>query len=369
MKNLAKPVSVFLLLLGLAGCEPRGQVTALPDGVQVPEDATVHNIFVGTTRARSTDGQVFGSERSSETAYARFAVSVPPVHETGQIEWPTDVPDPSLHFVVRDAALINGNSAFRQDLARELSQRSPSNRDIALFVHGYNSNFGEALYRFTQAHHDFGNNNVPVLFTWPSYGETVGYLYDRDSTLLARDNLVEFIKTLRDTSPRGVTLIAHSMGSFLMMEALRQLAMTEGPGALNGLNGVILMSPDINVQVFESQARAIGTLPQPFIIFSSKEDRALRASRALAGDERLGAVENIERVESLNVTVVDVTALSEAGSLNHLTAITSPEFINYVRRLNELDQSLDSDIAQNEGFSVVEVFDQAREITLAPFQN
>ena len=154
-----------------------------------------------------------------------------------------------------------------------------------------------------------------------------------------------------------------------LMEGLRQVSITGNQRILDSISGVILMSPDIDLQVFESQAKAIGTLPQPFVIFASQADRALKVSRSLAQDERLGAIDSVSRLEDLQVTVVDVTALSEPGSLNHLTTITSPEFIELVRKLEPLGQGLDSDIAVDEGLTIVDWFDQAKEVTIEPFRN
>ncbi|MDJ0995179.1 MAG: alpha/beta fold hydrolase [Dinoroseobacter sp.] len=369
MKYLVRFFLSLLVLLALASCEPRGQLTTISPSSSLPEDATTHEIFVGTTRARSEDGQVFGPERGQETSFARFTVSVPPTHQTGQIEWPPEgVPDPAEHFVVQSGSLFSDRTTFQRKLAGAMSQ-SPTQDQATIFVHGYNMNFAETLYLMAQAHHDFENQDVPILFTWPSAATTVGYLYDRDSTILARDHLVEFIRTVRQAGPNEVLLIAHSMGSFLLMESLRQIALTDDRNLLNAISGVILMSPDIDLQVFESQAKAIGTLPQPFVIFSSQADRALKVSRSLARDERLGAIDSVARLEDLQVTVVDVTALSEPGSLNHLTTITSPEFIELILQLEPLKQSLDSDFAVEQEMTLVDFFNQAKEVTIAPFRN
>lgn len=367
---IRKLLFFLLAFLLVTACEPRGNLTTISENTITPDSATIHDVFVGTTRARTTDGQIFGAERGEDTAYARFAVSVPPSHEVGQIEWPAEgVPDPAKHFVVQSGTEFSDTAAFQRGLARALSE-GPAVKSATIFVHGYNMTFAETLYRMTQGHHDFGSENVPVLFTWPSAATTVGYIYDRDSTILARDHLVDFIDTVRQAGPKDILLIAHSMGSYLMMEALRQIALTGQTDVLDAVAGVILMSPDIDLGVFEAQAKAIGALPQPFVVFSSQADRALKVSRSLAQDERLGAVDSVARLRDLQVTVVDVTALREPGSLNHLTTITSPEFIELVRKLEPLGQGLDSDIAVNEGLtSVVGLFDQAKEITVAPFRN
>jgi len=338
---------LLLCVLALCACAPRGQLTTLPQDTPQAPGASLHEILVATARNRVSDGQVYGSERSERTNYARFTVSVPPAHETGQIEWPRGTVDPQAHFYVRSGALLEGQGAFADDLARRLAQTPQARGAVTLFVHGFNTNFAEGLYRMAQARHDFSEADVPVLFSWASEATPVGYLYDRDSTLTARDNLAEVIELLSRSDARQITLAAHSMGSFLLMETLRGLALSSDRAVLDRIGGVVLMSPDIDVDLFEAQLRAFDRLPQPFVVITSRNDRALGVADTLAGDQgRLGNTEQAERLRALGITVLDVTALSEPGSLNHLTAITSPEFIRIARELGEVGQSLDADIAR-----------------------
>ncbi|MGK8642933.1 alpha/beta hydrolase [Brucella anthropi] len=41
----------------------------------------------------------------------------------------------------------------------------------------------EAVYRFAQLVHDAKIDAAPVLFTWPSRGNVLDYVYDRESTI------------------------------------------------------------------------------------------------------------------------------------------------------------------------------------------
>jgi esterase/lipase superfamily enzyme len=342
----------------------------LPSEQALPDDATVHQIYVATTRARIDGGQLFGPDRGTETSYARLDVSVPPTHIPGQIEWPRNIPDPEQHFVLRSGVRMPEPTNFNQSLAQAASRKSGADGEVAVFVHGYNANFAEALFRFAQTVHDFDIEAVPVLFSWASSASTVGYIYDRDSALLARDGLVDLLADIDASGIRGTTLVAHSMGAMLLMESLRQISLAGQSAKLKNIRGIVLISPDIDLEVFEAQARVIGPLPQPFVVISSQADRALQVSGSLAGDRsRLGSVTNAETLQGLNVTVVDVTSLSKPGSLNHLSSVTSPDFITLVRNLGTAGPTLDNELEKIEGVSVVEVFDRAKEITLQPFRN
>ena len=67
-------------------------------------------------------------------------------------------------------------------------KRMPGRR-VLIFVHGFNTRFEEAVYRFAQIVHDARVDVAPVLFTWPSGGNVTDYVYDRDSAVYSRDAL------------------------------------------------------------------------------------------------------------------------------------------------------------------------------------
>ena len=96
--------------------------------------------------------------------------------------------------------------------------------EAIIFVHGYNSNFAEGVYRIAQFAHDLQLPGTVVLYSWPSAAEPLGYAYDRDSALFARDGLESLIHEVAHAGAKRILLVAHSMGSGLTMEALRSAA-------------------------------------------------------------------------------------------------------------------------------------------------
>ena len=84
------------------------------------------------------------------------------------------------------------------------------------------------MLRAAQFSHDSNFEGIPVLFTWASRGRTLDYVYDLNSALHARDALLETGIVLNDTSARRIDVVAHSMGNFLTVEAIRQRALRGG---------------------------------------------------------------------------------------------------------------------------------------------
>jgi esterase/lipase superfamily enzyme len=78
--------------------------------------------------------------------------------------------------------------------------------------------------------------------------------------------------------------MAHSMGAWLVMETLRQMAIRDGRVTAKVQN-VILASPDLDVDVFATQWRGVGQ-PPPVSLFLFP---AATPSRRLAGNiDRVG---------------------------------------------------------------------------------
>lgn len=356
-----------LCLVFLAACGPRGEITYDPSAKGVGASRT---IFVGTTRAIDTETGVFGRERQrGDPQFARFAVSVPPGREPGEITWPRRgrPVDPQRDFVTTSAHVYPGAPAFRAELSRELAAEPSHQRDVVVFVHGFNNTFAEGLYRIAQLDNDMDLPAAVVHYSWPSSANLLDYVGDGDSAVFARDGLERLLDEVAAAGADNITLIAHSMGAYLAMETLRQMSIRGTTRAFPRIGGVVLISPDIDVDVFHSQASAIPKLPQPFIIFTSRRDRALALSSRLTGQrDRLGNLTDLAQVDDLQVTVVDVAAFNVG--LGHFNVGDSPALIKILTQVADARQAYDSDAAVRTGLlpGVVLTVQQATKVILSP---
>ena len=306
----------------LASCSERGMLSF---SEPVPE-ATLHDIWVANFRATQPpdEGQQ-SPPRPDSIRYEHYQVSVPPSHSTGVIAWPDGAPDAATDFVTVDRRVFDDAAAFNQRVRRAAGAATRQN-EVMVFVHGYNTNHAEALYLTTQVRHDFEIPVPSVLFSWPSAEAVAGYLYDRDSALIARDQLE---RVLVDLNRRGmrIVLMGHSMGNFLIMETLRQIELTGSLDVQRDITALFMISPDIDGELFGVQARRISAFPQPSIILAAEKDRALRVSAWLTGrTNRLGSDVDRVAVGDLPIAVIDVSAFSD-GQLEHKVALQSPAAI------------------------------------------
>lgn len=311
----------MLAAMVLAGCATRPGADML---APVPAVATaVHhvNILVATPRERDPENsQSFSSNRASTLNFARYTISIPPNHQTAAIEWPKTLPpDPETSF-----ATIGFEHLGQKAFGDQVAVGGEDKRKVVVFVHGYNTNFAEGLYRMAQI---VADNPMPVsavLFSWPSDGTTIGYVADKEAVAYSRDHLVRLLAQLADDPRIGeINLFAHSMGCWLTAETLRQLRLSGQDRVIRRLASVALAAPDIDLDVFRNQLETIGTLEPPLTILVSTDDRALHLSRRLGGERvRVGILDvNDPRVQSLaeayHLQIIDISQMSGSDGLNH----------------------------------------------------
>jgi esterase/lipase superfamily enzyme len=163
-----------------------------------------------------------------------------------------------------------------------------------IFIHGFNNRLDDAAYRLAQIVQDSKAPVIPILFSWPSRG-VVGlhaYEYDRESASQSRDELDQLIDAVA-LSPRvnEVTIVCHSMGCVLVLEALRARSIRDGKIGAKVRN-VLLVAPDVDVGYFQEQMDQMGNDRPRFVLFLSQDDHALKLSKSLwGGATRLGDVD------------------------------------------------------------------------------
>lgn len=313
----------------------KGTLVPVPD--TVPGASTV-DMLVATTRMKATDPQEFYSgSRGSELSFAEFKVSIPPEanRKEGEVQWPQRIPgNPATDFVTLKADVIDRKQAtawFNRTV------RTVPQRRVLVFIHGFNNRFDDAVFRFAQIVHDAGTPVVPVLFTWPSRGSVLAYGYDRESNTYSRNALENTLRTIASDPAVGeISILAHSMGNQVTLEALRQMAIRDGRVAPK-IRNVLLAAPDVDVDLFREAVLDMGKSRPSFTLFVSQDDRALALSRRIWGDVRLGAIDPEQEpyrsnLESAGITVLNLSGLRTGDPLNHSKFAQSPEVVRIIGR-------------------------------------
>ncbi len=349
-----------------ASCGARGSITVDPAAATV---GAVQPIYAATSRTASEGADLFGRERAEVLGFARFDVAVPPDREPGTLSFPDDLPaDPRTDYLTAEAVRLAGDRAVLAAIDAGLA-RQAGERRIFVFVHGFNTNFAEGIYRQAQMMHDFDTPALGVHYSWPSAADARLYAYDRDSAFFARDGLDRLLRLLAQSRADRIVLVGHSMGAQVSPEALRQMAMVGAPQFFAKLTAVALLSPDVDVDLFRSEVRPLATMDIPWFIFVSSHDRALRVSSLLRGrTERLGSLIDPAELAGVDVTVVDMSGVSGGDALNHSVVASSPVMISLVQGMARYGPTIIDEERANVGLAATtaSVVQSVTEVVVSP---
>lgn len=301
---------------------------------EAPQDRRAVGLLIASTRTWA--GDTLSDERSPTLNYARTAVRIPEDHRIGQVERPWEIgvfgwtlyrqPErESKHFILK--------SLTRLDQAQFIGAVNGGGANEGIvFVHGFNNTVEDAVFRLAQIVWDTQFTGVPILFSWPSRGGVLNYLYDRESAVFSVDSLIELLALLeRQTTLTTVHVVAHSMGNQIVTEALVRLGQTP---PLHPLGELILAAPDVDRDVFIGRAPHFKSLSRGVTLYASSADKAMLLSKQLAQGPRAGDVPPEGPLVVPNVETIDVTAVGdELFGLNHDTFAAQRSLIDDIGRL------------------------------------
>ncbi|NTG23269.1 alpha/beta hydrolase [Agrobacterium rhizogenes] len=353
---MPRKIALAALML-LSGCgHPSGVMTPVALTAATPKTSQV-DMLVATTRQPSGNAAtLFNGERSPKPYLTEVAVSIPPKRAPGTVQWPSKLPpNPATDFAVTRVQQIDtipeGRAWFKQHI---------EGGHALVFVHGFNNKYEDSVFRLAQIVHDSGMQATPILFTWPSRASLFGYEYDKESTNYSRTAFEQSLRVLAaDPNVKDITILAHSMGTWLAMESLRQMGIRDGH-VNSKIHNVILASPDIDIQVFAKQYVEMGSPKPKFTIFVSQDDRALAASSLITGRvARLGGIDPTAepyrtKLEQAGITAIDLTKVKSGDSMNHGKFAESPDIVQLIgQRLMTGQPLTDSNVSLGEGVAAV----------------
>jgi esterase/lipase superfamily enzyme len=301
---------------------------------------TVEFLFATTRQQSAVTTRVsFTGERTPGLSFGAVRVRIPNDHKIGSIELPRKYsvfgislyeqkPDPEKHFVIKSVT-----SLTQAEWTKIINAKH--SKHAIVFVHGFNNSFDEASYRMGQIIWDLQYGGLGVLFTWASRSGVTNYLYDKDSALQARERFLQVLDILKQQGVERINIIAHSMGNFLVMEALQSQAQRSDPIAISEL---ILAAPDVDRDQFILSGPTVRKAVGGMTLYASSADQALVASRTLARNPRAGDVTKGEPVTVPGIETIDVSAVGDdVLGLNHDTFAKSRAVIDDIGLLLSLD--------------------------------
>ena len=264
------------------------------------------------TVGRSGDPSKFFGTGRGQLSYGRTYVSMPEDHRLGELEKPKwyqflTKPNPKKHVLLLSVEPFQRDK-FLSAINKQVS--SSKDRDVLVFIHGYNVTFEDAARRTAQLAYDLNLQGAPILYSWPSQGKYLGYFKDSANAEWAIPNLERVLKEIAAHSgAQKIHLVAHSMGNKPLIKALERIAQERDQDVPPQFNEIVLTAPDIDAEVFVDLAQRILPVGKRITLYASKNDTALAASEKLVGghhragdtEPNVVIVDGIDTIDASNV--------------------------------------------------------------------
>ncbi len=308
---------------------------------------TTYPLFMVTNRKKKAGG--LGDERDVLRFFEAPEDSKPDIFSS----WTELKPEV---FKVRLQSLA-GKFPFKEDF------QNADQRHVSLFVHGYNNSWKDAVGRYAQIKRDIYDANslgIVVLYTWPSNGSVAGYLPDREDArdsspevasllVMLHEHLIELQRKAVDSQNPNlfcrakVSVIAHSMGSYVMQKGLAMAAkQLNSPQLVTLVHQLILVAADVDNDIFQKSkpgdddGSLMANLCYRIAGLYTGLDDTLGASAGLKhfGTRRLGRSGIADRNDVWdNVFDMDVSDLINRGGSVHSAVFDSPQSRKLLERI------------------------------------
>ena len=284
----------------------------------------------------------FGGDRSG-VVYGTCEVSIPYRRAPGSLPEPSVLrlefsQDPAKHVVLMEIDLLPNADFWKQ--LRMAVDASPD-KQLLLFVHGYCATFRDAARRTAQMAYDMNYQGPAMFFSWPagaeteSFEEKANYLKDLRRAEESDEDLITVLQGIsRYSGAQRIHLVAHSMGNFVLTEALKTIDDRRPKDTPQQplFDQVALAAPDINAKEFvERTGERLLPFSRRFTVYASTQDKALRLSRAVNGFEPLGFLNDYSRFGAKKrlFDLVDVSQLTTGWfDSGHIYYGDMPEMIS-----------------------------------------
>lgn len=269
---------------------------------QPHSDIRVIPVLYATDRVadRSGAGLDYTSQRSGRLAVGRALVSVPQAGRGG-------VDGAAVVSQIRELPPEEVGAAARLEAT---SARRANGRAL-VYVHGLNTSFEAAVLEAVRVAEAAQFDGAVLVYSWPSAGHVVQYVYDAESASAAEPHLADFLAFVaRETGVRFISIVADGLGGAAVVDVLAAQSVLE-PSSEAGratIGDLVLRAPDMDRPKFAARVREIRPLVGKLTLYAAASDRALNISRRYvglaprAGDVIDGGPVVIEGMETVDVT-------------------------------------------------------------------
>lgn len=207
-------------------------------------------------------------------------------------------------WLVRDDVIRHDGNPWVQAIEQQFAKSGE--RKVCIFVHGYNTQYVDNTLLAAEIFHYLGRRGAMISFEWPSESRLLGYIADKGNASYSTRHFRAMLSNIaKECHVDSVTIVAHSAGSPIVVNAMREIRMLDydlPPQQLREkykIDRVVLAAPDMDLSEFLNAIYdRFYEVANGIAVYASPNDRALKISQELYGNKRLGrAVGKLEAWE------------------------------------------------------------------------
>lgn len=285
----------------------------------VPVVGEEETIFYATDRKPSGSIEpttFFTNERSLDGMhYGTATVSVP---STGNFNGMSSAEIFGLQSDrVLNVVLVTVQSEPKAAFFSELT-RVDRGGDALVFIHGYANSFEYAARRLGALKHDLNFSGPAILYSWASRDSYLDYSDDEATVDWSSAHFQQFLRDLARAGIGRVHLVAHSMGSRILLRGLEGCSVQH-------VGQVVFAAPDVDADTFREALPVIDRLADRLTEYANDRDKALLLSATKHGLSRAGQLQ--AAIRDADEDVIDATRV-DTSLLHHSYFVDSPQVVS-----------------------------------------
>ena len=233
-----------------------------------------------------------------------------------------------------DEDILERKIFHETQLNKNINQRlkNSKNKDVILFVHGFNNTFNESVFTLAGIWHFLNRQGVPIVYSWPAAATGLtGYFEDKESGQFTIFHLKETLRLLfKNPEIENIHIIAHSRGTDVVTTTLRELIIENRASGGNPredlrIENLILAAPDLDFGIIKQRlmAEQFGPAFGKITIYTSQEDSALGISQWLTNSLSFG------RLNTKDVNTNEQDIFTSVGNVSLIKVPKSGSLIGH----------------------------------------
>ena len=278
----------------LAAEEAAVKMRALSGDCRAEFSGTCYPVWFGTNRKPidpANPALGFGSDADDRLHFGKRIVRIPLSHKPGELGSPlwqrllTGVDD----RLTLDPAVALSEDAFVRDVRKFLDTLDPADRNVLVYIHGFNTSFDEAARRAAQLGFDLKVPGITAFYSWPSLANITAYVGDLSRIEASEQMLADFLVRTTTLVERGkVHLIAHSMGNRGLLAAMHRATTQAALRTGVRFGQIFLAAPDVDARSFAQLANVYPMAAEHTTLYVADQDKALLALEWATAEARAG---------------------------------------------------------------------------------